>query len=216
MITAAPPTEVSFIPVGKPEQLQCDGKNGGSYLWKKHGFAIILPPGCADGTVNVTIEAYFPASTKEHQIVSAVFGITASIPEFIKPVTLRFPHCVNVKSEEDKKKLRFLLLHDNSYKFKNGCFEVGEAIGSVELTKFCKVCMYDCFAPFDEPLEVSDSMCIMQPSENVKGEEKKIDKSCLDLLILPKSHNKIRDWHGIYCIIWNNPTHLLVNSLLYL
>ena len=109
LITAVPPTEVSFIPVGKPEKLLCNGKDGGSYLWKRHGFEIILPPGCANGPINVTLEAYLPSGTKEHEIVSAVFGVNASIPEFKKPVTLRFPHCVNIKSEEDTKKLRFLL-----------------------------------------------------------------------------------------------------------
>ena len=205
-----------MIPVGKPEDIECDGKYGGSYLWKRHNFAIVLPPNCADGTVNVTIEAYLPASTQEHPIVSAVFGITASIEDFKKPVTLRFPHCVNVKSEDDKEKLSFLLLHNYSYQFKKGYFEIGESVGSIELTNFCKVCIFGyTISPFSSCFDstiflvVSGLKCIIESLEKIKGE---IDKSCLDLLILPKSHTELRDWHGIYCIIWDIPTYLQVNS----
>ena len=213
-------TEVSFIPVGNSEDIECDGKRGGSYLWKRHDFAIILPPDCADGTVNVTVQAYLPISTKEHPIVSAVFEITTNIEKFKKPVTLRFPHCVNVRSEDDKEKLSFLLLHnDSSYKFKKGCFEIGESMGSTELTNFCKVCIFGyTISPFSSCLDsticlvVSGLKCLIESLENIEGEPEKIDKSCLDLLILPKSHTEIGDWHGTYCIVWDVPTYLQVYS----
>ena len=208
-----------MIPVGKPEDIECDGKYGGSYLWKRHDFAIVLPPDCADGTINVTIQAYLPASTQEHPIVSAVFGITTSINEFKKPVTVRFPHCVNVKSEDDKEKLSFLLLSNDSCIFKKGYFEIGESKGSIELTNFFKICIFGyAVSPFSSHfnsstfLAVSGLKCTIDTSEYIKGEQEKIDKSCLDLLILPKSHTEIKDWHGTYCIIWDIPTYLQVNS----
>ena len=210
------PTEVSLTPLGKPEDIKCDGKCGGSYLWKRHGFAIILPPDCADGTVNATIQAYLPISIKEHPFVSAVFGMATNVEEFKKPITLRFPHCVNVKSEDDKEKLSFLVLHNDSYKFKKGYFEIGESVGSIELTNFCKVCIFGyIISPFSSCFDsticlvVSGLKCIIESLEKIKGE---IDKRCLDLLILPKSHTEIRDWHGTYCIIWDVPTYLQVSS----
>ena len=171
----------------------------------------MLPPGCADGTVNVTIKAYLPTSTQEHPIVSAVFGITTNINNFKKPITLRFPHCVTVKSEKDKEKLRFLLLHHDTYRFNDGYFEVGESVGSIELNNFCKVCIFGaCFASIISM--VSPSNFTIESSENIRGEQGKIDKNCLDLLILPKSHIEIRDWHGTYCIIWDIPTYLPVRA----
>ena len=212
-------TEVSLIPVGKSEDIKCDGKCGGSYLWKRHGFALMLPPDCANGAVNVTVQAYLPISTQEHPIVSAVFDITANIKEFEKPVTLRLPHCVNVKSEDDKEMLSFLLLYNDSPTFKKGSFEIGESVGSIELTNFCKVCIFgytispisSCFGS-TTALAVSGLKCTIYTSENIKGEQEKVNKSCLDLLILPESHTEIRDWHGTYCIIWDIPTYLQVYS----
>ena len=203
---------MSLIPVGKSENIECDGKIGGLYLWKRHGFAMILPPGCADGTVDITIQAYLSTSTREHPIVSAVFDITASIEEFKKPVSLKLPHCVNVRSEEDKEKLNFLLLHNDTYNFINGNFEVGESVGSIELTKFCKVCIFyglaSCISLY---LIVSGLKFIIKSPENIK-EEEKIDKGCLDILILPESYTEKRNWYGMYCITWNIPTFLQVNS----
>ena len=179
----------------------------------------MLPPDCANGTVNVTIQAYLPISTQEHPIVSAVFGITANIKQLEKPITLRLPHCVNVKSEDDKKMLSFLLLYTDSHTFEKGCFEIGESVGSIDLTNFCKVCIFgytvsplsECFgsATF---LTVSSLKCTIDTTEIIKGEQEKIDKSCLDLLILPESHTEKKDWHGTYCIIWDIPTYLQVNS----
>ena len=170
-----------------------------------------MPPGCADGTVNFTIKAYLPTSTQEHPIVSAVFGISADIKDFKKPITLRFPHCVTVKSEKDKENLRFLLLHNDTYKFMNGHFEVGESMGSIELHNFCKVCILGCFFPFISWV-ISPSSIAIESSESISEEEEEINKSCLDLLILPKSHTEIRDWHGTYCIIWDIPTYLQVHT----
>ena len=211
MITAEPPTKVCLIPVGKPEILQCDGKYGGSYLWKKHDFEIFLPLNCADGTVNVTVEAFLPSSTQEHPFVSAVFGITAT--EFKKPITLHLPHCVNFKSEEDKEKLSFLLVHKDSYEFTNEYVEIGESVVSLELSNLSKVYIGVCFTSFTPIfLAVSGSQHMIKSSGDIKGKQEKIEKSCLDVLILPKSHTETRHWHGTYCIIWDIPTYFQVNS----
>ena len=143
-----------------------------------------------------------------------MFGISADIKDFKKPITLCFPHCVTVKSEKDKENLRFLLLHNDTYKFMNGHFEVGESMGSIELHNFCKVCIFCGFFRFFIPLIVpcSNDTIAIESSENISEEQEEINKSCLDLLILPKSHTEIRDWHGTYCIIWDIPTYLQVHT----
>ena len=135
--------EINLIPVGHSE-LNCDGRIGGSYLWKGHDFGITLPPDCADGTVNIALKAYLPCSTQEHCLASAVFGITTNVKQFNKPITLSFPHWVNIKSEKDKKKLQFLVFLSNSYGIidgvpigitQEGSFEVGKSFGSTEVSK---------------------------------------------------------------------------------
>ena len=40
---------------------------------------------------------------------------------------------------------------------------------------------------------------------------KKINKRYLDLLILPKSHHEMNNWHGTYCVIQDTPTYWQVN-----
>ena len=201
-----------MIPVGKSVEQNCDGKRGGSYLWKTHGFAMMLPPDCADGTVNVSIEAYLPSSTKEHPFVSAVFGINASIENFKKTVTLRFPHCVRIKSKRDKEKLSILHLHNNSFQPKSECFEVGESVISIKLTNLCKVYIGGCFASFSPISLVAPDLKLDIDLKLPENRQEKIDKSCLDILVLPKSHTEKRDWLGTYSIIWDIPTYLQVNS----
>ena len=202
-----------MIPVGKSLEQKCDGESGGSYLWKTHGFAIMLPPDCADGTVNVGIQAYLPSSTREHPFVSAVFGISANVQNFKKSVTLRFPHCARVKSETDKEKLGILRLHDNSFQLTSECFEVGESVLSIKLTNLCKVYIGGCFASFSPISLVAPGLKLDIDLKLGENKQEKIDKSCLDILTLPKSHTEICDWLGTYSIIWNIPTYLHVNFM---
>ena len=174
---------------------------------------MMLPPGCADGTVNVSIQACLPSSTQEHPFVSAVFEITADTPNFKKPVTLRFPHCVNVKSKEDKEKLNFLLVRDGSYKLTSEYCEVTESVMSIKLTNLCKVYIGGCFAslsPISLSLVVPGSKLEINP-RSPGNEQGNFNKSCLDILILPKSHTEKGDWLGTYCIVWDIPTYLQVN-----
>ena len=51
--------QVFLIPVESSETIRCSGKDGGSFLWKRHEFMIILPPDCADEIVTINIKAYY-------------------------------------------------------------------------------------------------------------------------------------------------------------
>ena len=181
-----------------------------------------MPPGCADETVTVTLEAYLPSSTQEHCILSAVFDVTTSVETLKKPVTLHIPHCVNIKSEEDKERLRFLILHKDSHEFKKGYFKIGKSFGSVELDKFSKAMIVDIFSPcLDQVYFFVTSF--LKASTDVKLKEeytgeasvKEISKRYLDLLILPKSAKEICEtWHGKYCIIQDIPTYWQVSKVM--
>ena len=215
-------TNVGLITIGHSEKIDCDGNYGGSYQWKGHDFSIMLPPGCADGTVTVTLEAYLPSSTQEHCLLSAVFDVTTNVETLKKPVTVHIPHCVNIKSEEDKERLCFLILHKESHELKKGHFEIGKSFGSVELTKFSKVTILDyfllpfssCLAPLSSFItsDIAKSEAVVDRHTN-KASVKKINKKYLDLLILPKSHKEMNNWHGTYCVIQDISTYWQVNKL---
>ena len=219
--TAMPPTvKVFLFPVGQSENVQCDGKHGGSYLWKEHDFKIILPPGCADETITITLEAYLPSSTQKNCLVSAVFNVHTNIRTFKKPVTICFPHCAFIQSEEDKEKLFFLILHNESYEFKKGCIE--NSYGSIELIEFSKLSityLTSSFSICPTPLTsrfTSQGKEFIEISANLEEEPniENIAKRYLDLLILPKSYNEMHHWHGSYCIIPNISTFLQVCNLI--
>ena len=209
-----------MIAVGRSEKIDCDGKYGGSYQWKGHDFTIMLPPGCADKTVAITLEAYLPSSTQEHCLLSAVFDVTTNVETFKKPVTVHIPHCANIRSEEDKERLYFLILHKDFHEFIKGYFEIGGSFGSIELTKFSKVTIIDyllspissCLAPLSS-FFTSDSPAVIE--RHTSGANvKKINKKYLDLLILPKSHNDISNkWCGKYCVIQDNSTYRQVRKI---
>ena len=175
-----------------------------------------MPPGCANGTVTITLKAYLPISTQENCLVSAVFNVITNIKTFEKPVTIRFPHCAAIKSKKDKEKLHFLILHNESYEFKKGYFE--NSFGSIELTEFCKISigyMISLFSICITPLTTwftSQSKKFIHISSRLEEEpnKEKIVKRYLDLLILPKSYNEMHHWHGTYCIIQDISTFLQV------
>lgn len=228
---AIPPTEIKvfLVPVGDSAEIECDGKNGGSYLWEEHNFAIILPPDCADETVTVTLRAYLPSSALKHGFVSAVFGIITNIKKFKKPITIRFPHCVSVKSKHDKENLQFIILHNNSYEFRNGYFEIGEIYGSIDLTSFSKLSIHavanTVYSYTILPLSNYISSLIsasglfqshnttITPSNMEDGhsnEAESKNRKYLELLILPKSYNEVSNWIGIYCIVQDIDTFVKV------
>ena len=218
--------KIILIPVGQ-SKVECDGKRGGSYLWKGHDFGITLPPDCADGTVNITIGAYLPCSTQDHCLASAVFEITTDVKQFKKPITLSFPHWVNVKSDTDKKKLEFLVFQCNSYGIpygitQKGSFEVGKSLGFIEVSKvvqlisICKKFATGSFtfseAGFhtDQILKSCEKVTslVLEEGYTTEATGEAIENKYLDLLVLPaESHDE--KW-GMYSIALDNPTYLQV------
>ena len=219
-----------MIPVGHSD-IQCDGRRGGSYLWKGHNFEITLPPDCADGTVTISLKAYMPCSTQNHCLASAVFKIITSVTKFKKPMTLRFPHWVNIKSETDKEKLHFLVGRlDPSYgvscELQKGSFEVEESLGSTEVSKvvllisICKKFAAASFAFSEAEYFHTDQIlgsCQKVTSQVLVNFEEgytteatceAIENKYLDLLILP-AEGHYEKW-GMYCIALDNPTYLQV------
>ena len=211
---------MALIQVGHSEEVKCDGKLGGSYLWRGHDFILTLPPNCADESVALTLKSYLPSSTQEHCFVSAVFDITSNIKKFKKPVTIRFPHCANIESDKDKEKLCFLVLHEKAYELKQGYFEAEKPFGSIEVTEFC------CFSIICKVIVSPVSYCLRFIKQFISQSQNKIEIISnleegrtsenisiryLDVLILPEHHNEMKHWHGTYCIIRDNPTYWQVN-----
>ena len=212
------------MPVGDTT-IKCNGRNGGSYLWKGHDFAITLPPDCADGTVTITLKAYLPCTTQGHCLASAVFEITASVKKFKKPVTLSFPHWLNIKSDADTKNIRFLIIQKFSCEVEKGSFEVGESFGSIELSEVGLICIYkqnsSAYFYFKKAQVYTDqtlmsamtadfSAHVLVNLEEVSTNETTIENKYLDLLVLPaECHDE--KW-GIYCIGLDNPTYLQVHT----
>ena len=220
-----------MIPVGHSE-INCDGKIGGSYLWKGHDFGIMLPPDCADGAVNITLEAYLPSSTQKHCLASAVFEISTNVKQFKKPITLTFPHWVNIKSDTDKEKLCFLVFQSYpyytiSYEIQKGSFQVGESLGSIEVSDVRLICICKKFAAAhftftkneyfqfhtDQILRsyqtdfVTRELVNFEEGYTTEAAGETTENKYLDLLVLPEGHDE--KW-GIYCIALDNPTHLQV------
>ena len=239
---------IVLIPVGHTV-IQCDGRKGGSYLWKGHDFGITLPPDCADGTVNITIRAYLPSSTQEHCLGSAVFkiDITTDVEQFKKPIiveqlekpitlSLRFPHWVNIKSDTDKEKLRFLLFQ-GLFSFKctrtlqKGSFKVGESLGSISievsknvlLISICKKIAAASFtfmetdfrtdqilAPHQTGFKTPQALVNLEEGYKTEATGEATENKYLDLLVLPADDHGEK-W-GMYSITLDNPTYLQVNK----
>ena len=225
---AATTFKIVLIPVGNLD-VQCDGKSGGLYLWDGHGFRIMLPPDCADGTVNVSLIAYLPSSTEKHCLASAVFEIITDVKQFKKPITLSFPHWVDIKSETDKEKLHFLVFQSSSYGiscgYQKGSFKVsnGESVGSIEVSEgvlLISICKKFAAASFafseaehfhtDQILKSSQKVTSQVLVNFDTGEATK--NKYLDLLVLPAEGLDAK-W-GMYCIALDNPTYLQVRTCL--
>ena len=217
-----------LIPIGSSEKIECDGKCGGSYLWRGHDFAMLLPPGCADENITINLQAYLPSNTQEHCLVSAVFDVTTNIEKFKKPITVRFPHCINIRSEEDKEKLQFVIFHGDSYEFKKGYFEIGKSFGSIKIEKFSQFSigkkmryiltylpspLQFCLTPlissytFTQPQSGRMVQSSLREEHTSEITAEKNTKVYVDLLILPKCHKEKTDWHGTYCIAQDIPTY---------
>ena len=213
-------TKVFLIPVGPSGEVECDGKCGGVYQWEGHDFTIILPPDCADGIVTFTIEAYLPSSTQEHSIVSAVFKINTEINNFKKPITIRFPHWVNIKSEKEIQRLHLLICHQDSCDIEKGYFEVGKKFGSVKVSKFSPILI--CIAHsltiikayidslIAEPTQPQNITMILEEGPTTETTSKVDNNDYLDILILPLN----KEWRK-YCIIKNNATYHEVCNIKY-
>ena len=223
-----------LIPVGPSEEIECDGRCGGSYLWEGHDFAMLLPPGCADENITINLQAYLPSTTQEHCLGSAVFDVTTNVEKFKKPITIRFPHCMKVTSEKDKEELRFVIFHDDFYEFKKGYFEIGKSFGSIQIEKFSKFSIGKIIGTVStyliSPLQfcitsVTSTRTLTQP-QNVRVVESSLKEGCssgmkaerntkmyVDFLILPKCHEKKINWHGTYCVAQNIPTYCQVSWL---
>ena len=218
-------SKIVLFPVGHSEIKNCNGKTGGSYLWKGHDFRIILPPDCADGAVNITIAAYLPISTQKHSLASAVFEITTDSKKFEKPITLSFPHWVNIRCDTDKEKLCFLVFKSKSYGVEKGFF--GKSFGSIEVSEIHLISICKKFASarfvFSKAKDfqfhthqilgsIKEDFCTetslyLEETHTSGTTSKAVENSYLDLLVLPEGHDE--KW-GIYCIALDNPTYLQV------
>ena len=225
-------TQIVLIPVGQQEKIECNGKSGGIFQWKGHDFSITLPPDCANGKVNIFLDAYLPSSMGAHCLVSPVFVVNPNV-KFKKPITISFPHWINVKSEKDKESLNFLVFRNNNNnlgEIKQGSFEIGESFGSTKISEFCLISITKDFAT--SSLCSMKAQCCLLDNSRDKGSfqihivtrillntEQRLtteasseitEKNYVDILVLPECHHDER-WR-IYCIAIDNPTYLQVNA----
>ena len=214
-------TDVVLIPVGNSVKIQCDGKRGGSYQWKGHDFTMTLPPDCANGTVTITLEAYLPSSTC---LASAVFDVRTN-KKLKKPVSISFPHWVNIISETDKEKLCFLIFHNDICEVQKGSFEVGQQFGSIEVSEFHLISIGKDFAmthfnvikaKFDDNNQLFQPQIYSIKSINLeeglitKSNNEATENNYIDLLFSPERPDE--NWR-IYCIAIDNPTYISTGKL---
>ena len=141
--------------------------------------------------------------------------MTSNIKKFKKPVTICFPHWVNIVSEEDKEKMFFLISDINSSEtnFMKGCFEIAGSFGSIKIDHFCLISI--CIGNFIINFITSLISAIFQFFSHITSPTQlPVMKSYLDLLILPDCHNEMEAWNGIYCITLNSFTYVQVTFII--
>ena len=137
-------------------------ERGGKFHSYEHGVTVAIPSGAIPSGMKakMTFAATLNASVKlsDNAILgSAMIWICLNVA-LQKPILLKVPHCVNVKSKANSKKLRFVktIFHPtnnepvNTMKvIKGGDFPVGESYGIIEIDHCCYYCIE--FFPEDCP-----------------------------------------------------------------
>ena len=121
-----------------------------------HGITVIIPENAIDAEAQICIGIYYtePSQLPQgYRLVSEVFWIETSV-RLQKRVELYAPHFVEIRNENDSKKLSFFMTSDESDTSSgvldlieapnNSCtFEPGSCYGKVVLDHFCSGCILE-------------------------------------------------------------------------
>ena len=129
---------------------------GLKYHVPDHGITVIIPENAVDAEAQICIGIYYtePSQLPQgYRLVSEVFWIKTSV-HLQKCVELYVPHFVEIRNENDSKKLSFFMTSDKSDMSSgvlefvevptNSCtFEPGSFYGKVVLDHFCSGCILE-------------------------------------------------------------------------
>ena len=134
------------------------GAKGLKYHMPDHGITVIIPENAVDAEAQICIGIYYtkPSQLPQgYRLVSEVFWIETSV-HLQKCVELYIPHYVEIRNENDSKKLSFFVTSDESDTSSsvsdlafvevptNRCaFEPGSCYGKVVLDHFCSGCILE-------------------------------------------------------------------------
>ena len=196
----SPVLEMSYVdPV---DRVTFDTK-GGRYFNQDHGIGLNIPPGAVPEGDHVTIEIgaslscpiTFPSGTRPVSPMLFVCVVDNPNYQFLKPVKLRLPHCLDITTKEDVTDLevRFLKSSHNLFCFHEAkgkfTFQPGTHCGILNTTHFC------CF-------------CI--GANKKKADLTKISYRLIKVVPNCKTTSSLR-WKAHYCITYFLPTCLRVS-----
>ena len=127
-----------------PCKINCSGETGGIYYLRNHGLKLYFPPKCSQQSIEIVIYVYLSDVSPIKpglQIASAIFKFQSNIKMFEEAVTLTIPHCIKIKSDEDKRKMCFVIRRGNDEPNirRDGHFPIKKSYGSLKITEFCKI-----------------------------------------------------------------------------
>jgi len=129
--------------VDRPCHVTCSGQLGGTFHWEDHGLKLRFPAKCSIEDINITIIAYLPIKSSNLpglQFASAVFQFKTNVNTFKEYITLRMPHYIKIKSQNDCSRMRFVIENDDkNIELKHGDFAIGKPYGTLKIKKFCKI-----------------------------------------------------------------------------
>ena len=135
---------VYTTPIDGPCEIHCNGETGGIYYLHNHELKLYFPPKCSKQNIKIVIHVYLSDKNpikQGLQIASAVFKFQSNVKIFDKAVTLRIPHYIKIKSDQDKQNMCFVVQRGNNEPDirRDGHFPIKKSHGSLKITQFCKI-----------------------------------------------------------------------------
>ena len=161
---------------------------GLKYHMPDHGITVIIPENAVDAEAQISIGIYYtePSQLPQgYRLVSEVFWIETSV-HLHKCVELYVPHFVEIRNENDSKKLSFFMTSDESDMSSgvsefveapnNSCtFEPGSYYGKVVLNHFCSGCILENVDVDKLPLKYHVTRIFPNDSDSCTHEKWKAD-----------------------------------------
>ena len=133
-----------MTPIDGPCEINCNGELGGIYYLHNHELKLYFPPKCSKQSIKIVIHVYLSDKNpikQGLQIGSAVFKFQSNVKVFDKAVTLRIPHYIKIKSDQDMQNMCFIVQRGNNEPDirRDGHFPIKKSHGSLKIMQFCKI-----------------------------------------------------------------------------